>query len=58
MKLLEQLQDKVGKDVGDFGGWHGLKDYCLNMYGDDVEVLMMVAFVDAKLKAEVGDEKI
>jgi hypothetical protein len=45
-KLLDAIYDLTYKDIGDFGGWHGLKEYCLDTHGDDAEVLMLVAFVD------------
>lgn len=49
-KLLDLLQEITGKDVGDFGGWHGLKDYCLDAYGENVEVLMLIAFIDRRME--------
>jgi hypothetical protein len=49
-KLLQALYDITYKDVGDFGGWHGLRDYCLDVYGDNVEVLMLVAFIDRQMQ--------
>ena len=48
-QLVEALSDITGKDMGDFGGWHGLKEYCLNKYYDNIEVLMLVAFIDKRM---------
>jgi hypothetical protein len=42
----EKLESKTGKDMGDFGGWHGLKEYCIDWYGDDAEVMDLVATID------------
>lgn len=44
--LLDALENLTGKDMGDFGGWHGLKEYCLDWHEDNMEVLMLVALVD------------
>lgn len=41
-KAYEELQNLVGKDMGDFGGWDGLREYCKKWYGDDMEVLSLI----------------
>ena len=48
-ELLDALSEITGKDMGDFGGWDGLKEYCLEQYGDNIEVLMLVAFADKRM---------
>ena len=47
--LFQKLEAITGKDLGDFGGWDGLKEYCLNKYYDNIEVLMLVAFIDKRM---------
>lgn len=59
-ELLDTLYDMTGKDMGDFGGWDGLKDYCVEWYGDgddegDLDVMLMVAFIDARMREERQD---
>lgn len=48
--LLDKLECLTGKDVGDFGGWDGLREYCFNHYSfninDDIQVLMLVSQID------------
>jgi hypothetical protein len=46
----EKLQSRVGKDMGDFGGWHGLKDYCVKWYSDDNEVMDLVNEIEEEQK--------
>lgn len=53
-ELLDAISEITGKDMGDFGGWGGLKEYCLEKYGDNIEVLMLVAFADKRM-SEVCD---
>lgn len=47
--LLDALESITGKDLGDFGGWNGLREYCLDWYADNIEVLMLVAFIDRRV---------
>lgn len=45
-EAYEKLQSRVGKDMGDFGGWHGLKDYCVKYYYDDAEIMELVKEIE------------
>ena len=47
--MLDALSDVTGKDMGDFGGWHGLKEYCLEWHGDEPEVMVLVGFIDKRM---------
>lgn len=51
-KAYEDLQSLVGKDMGDFGGWDGLLEYCKKWYGDDMEVLSLVYQIERETKGE------
>lgn len=48
-ELLDALESITGKDLADFGGWNGLREYCLDWYADNIEVLMLVAFIDNRV---------
>lgn len=46
--LLDKIESRTGKDMGDFGGWHGLKEYCVKYYYDDLEVCELVNKMEEK----------
>lgn len=41
-EICKQLEEITGKDMGDFGGWEGLKKYCLREWKDNDQVIYLI----------------